>query len=215
MTLAFSDHKFIWTIKMSSSLLLLLFPLNMNRQMYFIFRSVCFKPKFMLKAEKLNTDFLLQNLNLASFFLSLSSFPFLGFKKKKKTKKSVLERKNEKQTLKDAFATVSRLLLCKQDHGEQTLWPMPEQKHSQWLARHPEPIKTPFALTNLRHDWCAWSEILNELESTNLLPITISLGANLSGYKFAPVTIYFPFQFVWVQICCMILFYGPSLASFS
>ena len=213
MTLAFSDHKFIWTIKMSSSLLL--FPLNMNRQMYFIFRSVCFKPKFMLKAEKLNTDFLLQNLNLASFFLSLSSFPFLGFKKKKKTKKSVLERKNEKQTLKDAFATVSRLLLCKQDHGEQTLWPMPEQKHSQWLARHPEPIKTPFALTNLRHDWCAWSEILNELESTNLLPITISLGANLSGYKFAPVTICFPLQFVWVQICCMILFYGPSLASFS
>ena len=181
MTLAFSDHKFIWTIKMSSSLLLLLFPLNMNRQMYFIFRSVCFKPKFMLKAEKLNTDFLLQNLNLASFFLSLSSFPFLGYKKKKKTKKSVLERKNEKQTLKDAFATVSRLLLCKQDHGEQTLWPMPEQKHSQWLARHPEPIKTPFAVTGLRHDW---SEILNELESTNLHLLQFTSHFNLSGCKF-------------------------------
>ena len=181
MTLAFSDHKFIWTIKMSSSLLLLLFPLNMNRQMYFIFRSVCFKPKFMLKAEKLNTDFLLQNLNLASFFLSLSSFPFLGFKKKKKTKKSVLERKNEKQTLKDAFATVSRLLLCKQDHGEQTLWPMPEQKHSQWLAWQSELTKTPFAVTGLRHDW---SEILNELESTNLHLLQFTSHFNLSGCKF-------------------------------
>ena len=88
MTLAFSDHKFIWTIKMSSSLLLLLFPLNMNRQMYFIFRSVCFKPKFMLKAEKLNTDFLLQNLNLASFFLSLSLFlSFPGLQKEKENEK--------------------------------------------------------------------------------------------------------------------------------
>ena len=71
---------------MSSSLLLLLFPLNMNRQMYFIFRSVCFKPKFMLKAEKLNTDFLLQNLNLASFFLSLS-LPFLSWATKRKRKR--------------------------------------------------------------------------------------------------------------------------------